>query len=142
MSNTSISSCERKASVMNQTNSSTSDLPSQIRPQLSQLTKKYSYQAPIEAECLEFLPATTYQPPSPRGRLIAHQYVRPSLRLDHHAIPSPEEVMAATRSRRSGSTSSTSSNETISSASSIKSGRRRGCFFDLDKLPEAREFDS
>ncbi|MCJ1236987.1 hypothetical protein MMC14_004971 [Varicellaria rhodocarpa] len=106
--------------------------------------KMHSYQvsSSTSPDYLELLPATTYQPPSPRGRLIAHQYVRPSARLENNAMPTPEEIIAATRTRRSSSTSSTSSTDTNSStASSIKSERRRGCLF-LDLLPEHREVEN
>ena len=91
------------------------------------LNKMHSYQVSTSPDILEFLPATTYQPPSPRGRLVTQNYVRPSLRLDHHMMPSPEEIMAATtRGRRSSSTSSTSSIDTVSST---RSEKRQGRYF-------------
>ncbi|MCJ1434498.1 hypothetical protein MMC27_003867 [Xylographa pallens] len=115
------------------------------RPRMN-LNKMHSYQVSTSPEYLELLPATTYQPPSPRGRLIAHHYVRPSLRLDHIAMPSPEEIIAAvatTRGRRSSSTSSTSSTDTVSST---RSEKRQGRIFmpsagGLLDLLESREFE-
>ena len=91
-------------------------------------SQSYSH-ASSRPDTLEFLPATTYTPPSPRGRLLSQTYVRPSLRLDHHMMPSPDEIMAATtvtRGKRSGSTSSTSSTDTTSST---RSEKRQGRFF-------------
>ncbi|MCJ1410823.1 hypothetical protein MMC19_004909 [Ptychographa xylographoides] len=108
---------------MTRSQSCTTTLPTLSRPRMSLASKMHSYHAPPAS--LEFLPATTYEPPSPRGRLLAQQhYVRPSLRLDHHAMPSPEEIIAATtRGRRSSSTSSTDS------VSSTRSEKRQGRFF-------------
>ena len=94
------------------------------------LSKSSSYShGSSQPDTLQYLPATTYTPPSPRGRLLAQTYVRPSLRLDHHMMPSPDEIMAATsttRGRRSGSTSSTSSTDT---AGSTRSEKRQGRLF-------------
>ena len=115
------------------------------RPQRRGITKASSYTVSTSPDLLELLPATTYVPPSPRGRLVQHNYVRPSLRLDHHMMPSPEEIMAAaTRGRRSGSTSSTSSNETTCST---RSEKRQGRLFMptsggiLDLLMEDRDME-
>ena len=88
----------------------------------------YSH-ASSRPDTLQYLPATTYTPPSPRGRFVSQAYVRPSLRLDHHMMPSPDEIMAAasaTRGRRSGSTSSTSSTDTVNST---RSEKRQGRLF-------------
>ncbi len=117
-------------------------LPSQARPSRINLGKLHSHSFSTTGsspEVLEFLPATTYTPPSPRGRLVSYHYVRPSLRLDHHMMPSPEEIMAAvTRGHRSSSTSSTSSassttstssNVSISSTSTSRSEKRQGRIF-------------
>ena len=68
---------------------------------------------------LELLPATTYQPPSPRGRLIAHPYAG--------SMPTQEEIMATTRGRRSSSIS------TVSSVASSAEGDKRRF---LDLVPE------
>ncbi|MCJ1391853.1 hypothetical protein MMC18_004720 [Xylographa bjoerkii] len=120
------------------------EVPANPRRPRMNLNKMHSYQVSTSPDCLELLPATTYQPPSPRGRLIAHHYVRPSLRLDHIAMPSPEEIIAATtRGRRSSSTSSTSSTDTVSST---KSEKRQGRIFmpsagGLLDLLESREFE-
>lgn len=115
------------------------------RPQRRGITKASSYTVSTSPDLLELLPATTYVPPSPRGRLVKNNYVRPSLRLDHHMMPSPEEIMAAaTRGRRSSSTSSTSSNETTSSS---RSEKRLGRLFMptpggiLDLLIENRDME-
>ena len=147
-----------------------SSLPTLRRPRVSDRQKLHSYQVSSSSntspDYLEILPATTYIPPSPRGRLVSHQQhcYRASPRQGRNddgddrehcgrgadfresvVMPTPEEIIAATRSRRSSSTSSTSSNETcssaVSSASSTKSERRRGCLF-LDLLPENREAES
>jgi hypothetical protein len=131
--------------MMNRSQSYTNGLPSNPRPRMT-LSKMQSYSGSNSPEYLELLPATTYQPPSPRGRLIAHHYVRPSLRLDHHAMPSPEEIIAATtRPSRSSSTSSTSSAD---SNSSTRSEKRQGRYFMpsavgglLDLLLESREME-
>jgi len=116
------------------------------KPSRLAMTTSRSYQS--SPEFLELLPTTTYQPPSPRGRLLTQTYVRPSLRLDHHMMPSPEEIMAATtRSRRSSSTSSTSS---IDSVCSTRSEKRQGRVFNmtsgnglflLDLLSEMEEME-
>ena len=116
-----------------------------VRAGLSK-SSSYSGHHAIRPEVLEYLPATTYQPPSPRGRLLQQSYVRPSLRLDHHKMPSPEEIMAATttRGRRSGSTSSNSSIDTVSST---RSEKRQGRLFMptsggiLDLLMENQEME-
>ncbi|MCJ1479613.1 hypothetical protein MMC13_008299 [Lambiella insularis] len=129
---------------MMRSQSYSTELPSNPRPTRMTLHKTQSYQVSNSPDCLELLPATTYQPPSPRGRLIAHHYVRPSLRLDHHAMPSPEEIIAATtQGRRSSSTSSTSSIDTVSST---RSEKRQGRLFmpsagGLLDLLESREFE-
>ena len=118
------------------------------RPKRAGLSHSASYSVTSSRpEVLELLPATTYTPPSPRGRLMSQAYVRPSLRLDPHMMPSPEEILAAThatRSRRSGSASSSSSMETVSST---RSDKRQGRLFMptsgglLDLLMENREME-
>jgi hypothetical protein len=110
-------------------------------------TKSQSYQA-APSDPFELLPATTYSPPSPRGRLLSQTYVRPSLRLDHHMMPSPEEIISATtRGRRSSSTSSTASTD---STASTRSEKRQGRLFNmasnqglglLDLLSEMEEME-
>ncbi|MCJ1337515.1 hypothetical protein MMC09_002797 [Bachmanniomyces sp. S44760] len=85
-----------------------------------------------ESDCagfLELLPATTYQPPSPRGRLVNHCYVGSQY---VGILPTRDEIMTAnsTRSRRSSSTSST--NTITSTASSADMDKRRF----LDLVPE------
>ena len=119
------------------------------RPRRMGLKSFKSYNVSTSPDTLQFLPATTYTPPSPRGRLVQQSaYVRPSLRLDHHMMPSPEEIMAAaamTRGRRSSSTSSTSSTD---STSSTRSEKRQGRLFMpssggsvLDLLTENRDME-
>lgn len=130
--------------IMMRSQSFSTELPAIERPIRMSLHKTQSYLVQTSPECLEMLPATTYQPPSPRGRLIAHHYVRPSLRLYHHAMPSPEEIISATtRGRRSSSTSSTSSIDTVAST---RSEKRQGRLFmpsagGLLDLLESREFE-
>ncbi|MCJ1355326.1 MAG: hypothetical protein MMC33_005317 [Icmadophila ericetorum] len=59
-------------------------LPTLRRPRLSERQKLHSYQVSSSSNTspnyLEILPATTYIPPSPRGRLVAQkqQYLRSS----------------------------------------------------------------
>jgi hypothetical protein len=118
------------------------------RPTRMGLRSFNSYNVSTSPDTMELLPATTYVPPSPRGRLVQTQYVRPSIRLDHHMMPSPEEIMAAaalTRNRRSSSTSSTSSTDSISST---RSEKRQGRLFMpslngniLDLLSENRDME-
>lgn len=117
------------------------------KPARLPLTKSRSYQTDIPFEdSLELLPATTYEPPSPRGRLVTQQYIRPSLRLDHHMMPSTDEIMAATRGHRSSSTSSNGSTDTNCSN---RSEKRQGRFFSglpvgldiLDLLSETVEME-
>ncbi|KAI4146365.1 MAG: hypothetical protein LQ340_005958, partial [Diploschistes diacapsis] len=108
---------------------SSSESSSDSQPRRLGLKSSKSYTVSTSPDILQLLPATTYVPPSPRGRLVQHSYVRPSLRLDHHMMPSPEEIIAAataTRGRRSSSTSSTSS---IESNSSSRSEKRQGRVF-------------
>ena len=125
----------------------TESLP-ESRPVRMALKSFNSYATGTAPDSLELLPATTYVPPSPRGRLVQDQWVRPSLRLDHHMMPSPEEVIAtaqATRSRRSSSTSSSASmDSTCSSRSEKRQGRlfmpsAGGTFLDL--LSENRDIE-
>jgi hypothetical protein len=131
--------------LRNRSQSYLNGLPPNPRPRMNS-AKMHSYQVSTSLEDLELLPATTYQPPSPRGRLVTQHYVRPSLRLDHHAMPSPEEIIAATtRGSRSSSTSSTSSTDTVSST---RSEKRHGRYFMpqavggwMDLLPESREME-
>lgn len=107
-----------------------------------------SYNLVTSMESMELLPATTYVPPSPRGRLIQDQWVRPSLRLDHHMMPSPEEIIAAAQSTRARRSSSTSSSASIDSICSSRSEKRQGRLFlpssggsYLDLLSENRDME-
>ena len=107
-----------------------------------------SYNLETSMENMELLPATTYVPPSPRGRLIQDQWVRPSLRLDHHMMPSPEEIIAAAQSTRARRSSSTSSSASIDSVCSSRSEKRQGRLFlpssggsYLDLLSENRDME-
>ncbi|MCJ1483339.1 hypothetical protein MMC06_003506 [Schaereria dolodes] len=78
-----------------------------------------SIQGSQSSNYLELLPATTYTPPSPRGRFVAHPY--------GNAMPTQEEIIAATRGRRSSSIS------TVSSVTSSTDGDKRRY---LELVPE------
>ena len=106
----------------------TESLP-ETRPVRMALKSFNSYAMGTSPKSLELLPATTYVPPSPRGRLVQDQWVRPSLRLDHHMMPSPEEIIAAAQATRARRSSSTSSSASIDSMCSSRSEKRQGRLF-------------
>lgn len=117
---------------MNRSISYSSSSPeSSPETKVSRMTLKSwnSYNLVTSPDTMELLPATTYVPPSPRGRLVQEQYVRPSLRLDHLMMPSPEEIIAAAKQTRARRSSSTSSSASIDSVCSSRSEKRQGRFF-------------
>lgn len=127
---------------------STTESCPEPRPRRTALKSFNSYNLGTSPESLELLPATTYVPPSPRGRLVQDQWVRPSLRLDHHMMPSPEEIIAAAQATRARRSSSTSSSASIDSMCSSRSEKRQGRLFMptsggsfLDLLSENRDME-